>query len=356
MDERGVYFPDNISGPNDGQYVFPVIHPTTEREVKMPASGWRFPRDEMTRRVKLNLIHFGPDETTVPNNKTYLADTETTGLTSVRFVDGRAASKRLHALFGKKVFTNPKDELLLADIYAALDVGDEDIILDMFSGSGSALHAAWVRAHRGQPAPSFIGIQIAEDLRESLKTAQGAAKKITRDAISLLEGKGRPAAVSEITKERLRLAARQIQATPSEPAAAHDLGFRALCIDTTNMNETTLTPSAYDQDNVMEFVSSVKSGRTAEDLLFQVMLDWGLGLSLPIERTTIAGREVFIVDGGALIACFDGTATDELAREIAALQPLRAVFRDSAFTSDALRINVEQIFTEHSSVTDVKVI
>ena len=141
MDERGIYFASDISGPNDGQYVYDVTHPGTGEVVKMPASGWRYPKDEMLRRISENRVHFGDDHTSVPKNKTYLSNTEYQSLTSIRYVDGRAASKRLATLFGEKVFTNPKDELLLRDIYRAVGVSGDDIVLDMFAGSGSAMQA-----------------------------------------------------------------------------------------------------------------------------------------------------------------------------------------------------------------------
>ncbi|REK81815.1 site-specific DNA-methyltransferase [Rhodococcus erythropolis] len=205
MDERGVYFADNISGPNDGQYVYEVVHPVTGQPCKAPARGWVFPKDSMEQRIAENRIHFGSDHTTVPNLKTYLASTEYQSLTSVRYVDGRAASKRLQSVFGEKVFSNPKDELLLRDIYKALGVGSSEIVLDMFAGSGSALQAVWELNLTTGTDARFIGIQVAEDLNESLKTAKGAAKQITTNAIKMLETLGKPANIAEISKERLRL-------------------------------------------------------------------------------------------------------------------------------------------------------
>lgn len=141
MDERGVYFGSDISGPNDGQYVYDVIHPVTRQPCKRPSRGWVFPESSMLAKIADERVHFGPDHTTVPKIKTYLRDTETQSLTSIRYVDGRAASKRLATLFGEKVFTNPKDEFLLRDICRAVGVAGDDIVLDMFAGSGSAMQA-----------------------------------------------------------------------------------------------------------------------------------------------------------------------------------------------------------------------
>lgn len=351
MDERGVYFPDNISGPNDGQYEYPVLHPELGSPVRMPASGWRYPEHEMQRRIREGLVHFGPDEHTVPNNKTYLRNTEEQSLTSIRYVDGRAASKRLQRLFGDKVFTNPKDELLLADIYAATGVESSDIVLDMFSGSGSALQATWELSKKHGRSPKFIGIQIAESLQDSAGVAKGAAKKITNNAIRILGALDKPATVSEITKQRLRLAGAEF---PENLGIDH--GFRSLRIDTTNMADTLRAPGALAQGELTGLVNNVKPDRTGEDLLFQVMLDWGLELSLPIARGEIDGREVFSVDDDALLACFAHDVTPALVTSLAGRKPLRVVFRDSAFATDSARINAEQVFAEVSPSTDVKVI
>jgi adenine-specific DNA-methyltransferase len=352
MDERGVYFPDNISGPNDGQYVYDLPHPVTAKPCKMPSTGWRYPEQSMLERVREGRVHFGPDHSTVPNNKTYLANTEYQSLTSIRYVDGRAASKRLQGLFGEKVFTNPKDELLLRDIYRALGVGTGDIVLDMFAGSGSALHAVWeLNLATGSDA-SFIGMQVAEDLNESLKTAKGAAKQITANAINRLTEMGKPPTVAEIGKERLRLAG----ARTYEKAATIDVGFRSFRINTSNLADVLRTPDETHQATLDRLEDSVKPDRSGDDLLFQVLLDWGLELTMPVTVEVIEGAEVYAVEDDTLIACFGKEVTDDLMRAIAKREPLRAVFRDSAFESDDARINAEQIFRELSPVTDVKAI
>lgn len=352
MDERGVYFASDISGPNDGQYVYDVSHPTTNQLVKMPASGWRYPREEMLRRIAENRVHFGEDHLSVPKNKTYLANTENQSLTSIRYVDGRAASKRLATLFGVKVFTNPKDEFLLRDIYRAVGVGEDDIVLDMFAGSGSAMQAV-LELNRSEASSScrFVGIQVAEDLHESLKTAKGAARQITTNAIRLLTKLGRPATVAEITKQRMRLVDEQFDAD-----LLIDSGFRVLKVDTSNLVDVWTAPDGIEQDLLAGSIASVKEDRTAEDLLFQVLLDWGLEMTLPIERLSVGSQEAFSVDDDALVACFAEAVTPEVVRAIAARTPLRAVFRDDAFESDAARINAEQVFREVSPATDVRTI
>jgi adenine-specific DNA-methyltransferase len=352
MDERGIYFADNISGPNDGQYVYEVVHPTTGEPCKAPARGWVSPRNSLDQKIAENRIHFGPDHTTVPNLKTYLASTEFQSLTSVRYVDGRAASKRLQRLFGEKVFTNPKDELLLRDIYKAIGVQTGDFVLDMFAGSGSALQAVWELNLANDFDAHFIGIQVAEDLNESLKTAKGAAKQITANAISMLAMLEKPATVAEIGKERLRLAGLMAR----EKSTDLDVGFRSLKVDTTNMADVLLSPDETDQLSLNQLEGSVKVDRSGEDLLFQVLLDWGLELTMPISVDQIDGKVIMVVEDGALIACFEEHVSPAVVHSIAKRQPQRAVFRDSGFESDDARINAGQVFRELSPTTDVKAI
>ncbi len=137
-----------------------------------------------------------------------------------------------------------------------------------------------------------------------------------------------------------------------------DIGFRLLRIEASNMSEVFYTPDAVKQDDLEGFTDNIKPDRTPEDLLFQVMLDWGVDLSLPITRQTIQGNPVFFVDGNALAACFDATGSidETFVKELATHQPLRAVFRDAGFKDSAVKINVEQIFKLLSPSTEVKCI
>lgn len=188
MDERGVYFPDNISGPNDGQYVYDVVHPITGKVCKMPATGWRYPEEEMKKRIANGRVHFGDDEKTVPNNKTYLKNTELQSLTSMLYQDGRTASKRLETLFGSKVFSNPKDDRVLQRLMSAFGIQREDIVLDFFSGSGTTAEAV-ERFNIGGFCAKWIMVQLPENLEDNLRTAKGSNKKITKNAITYLRGR-----------------------------------------------------------------------------------------------------------------------------------------------------------------------
>ena len=133
-----------------------------------------------------------------------------------------------------------------------------------------------------------------------------------------------------------------------------DVGFRVLKVDTSNMRDVYYAPDALVQGDLLAQVDNIKPDRTPEDLLFQILVDWGLDLALPITRETIADKDIFFVDGNALAACFDNGITDELVKEVAKRKPLRAVFRDSSYGSDSVKINVEQIFRLLSPDTEVR--
>lgn len=159
MDERGVYFASDISGPNFGQYRYDVIHPGTHEVCKEPASGWRFPEETMLERIRDGLVHFGPDHTTIPKNKTYLSDTESQSLSSVKYRDGRAGSKALENVLGYRAFDNPKDPSLLAQIFGAI-VPNDALILDAFAGSGSTGQAVIELNQREGSRRRFILIEL----------------------------------------------------------------------------------------------------------------------------------------------------------------------------------------------------
>ena len=135
-----------------------------------------------------------------------------------------------------------------------------------------------------------------------------------------------------------------------------DVGFRVLSVDDSNLSDILRTPDELKQDELALYTSSLKADRTDEDLLFQVLLDWGLDLAAPVASESLAERTVFVADDGALIACFADAVSVEVVSAIAERQPLRAVFRDSAFETDADRINAEQIFRERSPGTELKAI
>ena len=357
MDERGVYFASDISGPHFGQYRYDVIHPVTGKAVKQPASGWRYPESTMLERIKQGVVHFGKDETKVPCNKTYLIDTVNQNVGSVKYKDGRAASKKLTALMGTNCFTNPKDSELLSTLFKSIGLNNGDIILDFFSGSGTTGETVMNIALSTGLDIHFLLVQVAEDLDRSLDKATGSTKQVLNNAISLCDSLNSPHLLTEIGKERIRRAGKKIkeEAGLSTPADL-DIGFRCLRLDESNMQQVYYTPDAVAQRDLFSLVDNVKPDRTPEDLLFQVMLDLGVLLSSSIEVKEIAGKKVFNVADGFLLACFDHDVTDETVKAIAQMKPCYAVFRDSSMANDSVATNFDEIFKSYSPDTVRKVL
>lgn len=222
-------------------------------------------------------------------------------------------------------------QLIQRILQLATSANTEDIVLDFFNGSGTTPHAVLAQNAADGGNRRFISVQI----HEPLPTPEPSFDSIL--GMSL---------------ERLKNVAAEL----SERLVVPDVGYRLLRVDTTNMTDVFRSPDETDQLELELLEGSVKPGRSGEDLLFQVMLDWGLELTMPITVELIEGHEVFVVEDGALIACFEPTVSPECIRSIAKREPLRAVFRDSGFASDDARINAEQIFREMSPATDVKAI
>lgn len=211
------------------------------------------------------------------------------------------------------------------------------IVLDFFAGSSTTAHAAMELNAEDGGRRRFIMVQLAE----ACSPETGAFK-------------AGYASIAEVSKERIRRAGSRIRKGKCHPNWNLDVGFRVLKIDTSNMKDVYYRPDQLSQADLFESVDNVKPDRTAEDLLFQVLVDWGVDLTLPIRRETLKGKTVFFVDDNALVACFDQGISEELVKELAKVEPLRVVFRDNGFASDALKINVEQIFRQLSPTTEVR--
>lgn len=341
MDENGVYFPDNISGPNVGQYVYEVKHPITNKPVKIPSRGWFCPESKMKEIIKEGRVHFGPDETTVPCQKTYLRNTEFRSLSSVLFKDGRAASKRLKTLFGENIFTNPKDEEVLCKIITAIGLNDGEIFLDFFAGSGTSAHALWLYNEAQKKKAKFILVQLPESLENMESSATGLSKKVIGNAIKYLSSKNRPIVISEILKERLRLAGEQFK------NSSIDIGFKAYKLSESNFiswNQS-MDSSAELERQLELHVDHVKTERTTDDILYEVLLKSGFPLSTKVEIQKVGERTVYSIASGMLLVCLEDNLTLDLVKHIAEQKPERVVCLDQGFSNnDQLKANAVQIF------------
>lgn len=270
-DIKGVYFPDNISGPNFGQYVYDVIHPVTGKVVKAPASGWRYPESSMTELIKNGGVHFGKDETVVPNKKTYLVDTQYQSLTSVKYKDGRVASKLIENLLGGKYFSNPKDVDLMASIFTALGIGNNDIVLDVFSGSGTTAQTVMkMNAEKGTNI-RYIHLQLDEAVKE--KDAPYKAGYRTIDEI----GRARIEASAKLIKE--------------ETGADIDYGYTHFYIKQIE-NESIERMEEFDPD--VYIVENTLDNEIGENIILSTWLcKDGYGFNPDVKEIDLAGYKAY---------------------------------------------------------------
>lgn len=351
FDSAGPYRDDgNINWPGGGGPRYEILHPVTGKPCKEPASGWRYPNPKrFWEEVEAGKVVFGPDETTVPRIRTNLFENNSQVMVSVNYSYAQTATNEFNNIFdGQRVFDNPKP---VKDIKQLINYVTEkdDLILDFFAGSATTAHAVMALNAEGFGARKYILVQLPEICKEKTPAFNLGYKSI-----------------ADIAKDRIRKVGAQFIELKSENKneIEQDIGFRVLKIDTSNMSDIYYSPDAVTQDDLFDQIENVKSDRTEEDLLFQVMLDWGVDLTLPVHRETIADKKVFFVDTqpdnshGALVACFDKTGgiDEDFIKQLAAFSPLRLVFRDAGFASDAAKTNAEQLLKQLSATTDVKTI
>lgn len=267
----------------------------------------------------------------------------------INYQNGTVEIKNLFSKGG--IFDYSKPVFLLMRIFEMLDLKDEDVILDFFSGSATTAHAVIKYNCETNKLCKFIMVQLPEVTDEKSEAHKAGYKTIC-----------------EIGKERIRRAGQKIRneqlgirndadnSSLLTPNSSLDIGFRVLKCDTSNMKEVYYNPAEYEASLFSSLEDNIKEDRTPEDLLFQVMLDLGILLSSKIEKTTIGGCKVFNVADGFLYACFDNNISDEVVTAIAKKQPYYAVFRDSGMASDSVLTNFDQIFASISPSTVRKVL
>lgn len=353
-DPRGPWKADNLSaGKAGGDVYYPIKDPNTGKEF-LPPQGryWPYSRKTMAEKISEGRVIFPADASgrpmlkrfkneakfdTVPVSTWMVSKADDKVSNSLIAPPNTQATRELQDIFDAKLFPHPKSTQLIESLASQCLSGDEDIVLDFFSGSGTTAHAMFARNAACGTNTRFILVQLPEPCPpESPAAAAGFAY------------------ISDIAKERIRRAGNKFRSSN----ANIDIGFRCLKIDTSNMADVYYAPDAHEKSNLDMFVDNIKPDRSPEDLLFQVMLDWGVDLALPIAKQAIQGKDVFLVDGNALAACFDGHGgvDEDFVKELAKVQPLRVVFRDAGFKDSSVKINVEQIFKLLSPATEVKCI
>lgn len=344
-DPRGPWVASDLSANGKGgriveSCVYPIENPNNHKEY-YPSEGrcWLFNREKMTQWIKDGRVSFR-ENTGAPFLKRYLSEVRD-GLTlptiMTEFGYSQTSAAEEDKLFGRKgIFEYAKPTTLLNPIVRVGAPGENDIIMDFFSGSATTAHAVFQLNSEKHSHKLFILVQVPESTNE-----KSAAYKAGYNTIC------------DIGEERIRRAGKKIK---EETGADIDYGFRCFKVDSSNMKDVYYRPADIGQMNLDQFTDNIKEDRTPEDLLIQVMLDLGVVLSSKVERTEIAGKKVFSVADGYLIACFDQNVTDEVVTAIAKQHPFYAVFRDSSMANDSVAANFEQIFATYSPQTVRKVL
>jgi adenine-specific DNA-methyltransferase len=351
-DPRGVWQSDNLTARNRYDAgLYPVTCPS-QRVIDGPPRGsyWRVSEKNFQKLDNDNRIWWGKDGNNMPRLKRFLSEvkqgktpqtiwsysevghTQDAKKSLLKYVDFQETENVLNSV--KPV------ELIQRILQLSTSSDNHDIVMDFFSGSASTAHAVLKQNFEDGGNRRFIGVQISEPLPKP----EPGMSSIFEMGIRRVSNYAKEVA-SDINGAKGRVS---------------DVGFRVLRIDTSNMQEVYYQPGELRQDMLSDATDNIRQDRTPEDLLFQVLLDWGVDLSLPIARKDVSGKTVFFVDGSdkqmALAACFDLDIDEAFVKQLAEYEPLRAVFRDAGFAYDSVKINVEQIFAQKSPNTDVKVI
>lgn len=364
VDAKGVYSSSsNSSNPHPGGYMFDIVHPVTGGICPKPANGWRWPKPTFDAYDKAGEIEWGKDHTTQPHIKKRI-ETSVEYLRSLIYEDNRATTKMLSDLFdGKKVFDNPKPLIVISRLIEY--VCDKDsYILDFFSGSATTAHAVMNINARDGGHRKFIVVQITEETPEKSEARKAGYKTICQVGKERIRRSGKDIknhlrALVTAYQKQIDFLKRQ-SPQPSNLAEkiipiqqeleknkvnllGFDSGFRVLKLDSSNMADVYYTPDQFDPAQLDLFVDNVKPGRTNEDLLFQTMLSLGIELSAKIEVMEIAGKQVFSVDDGYMLACFDKDVNETTIEEMAKLLPTHLVIRDASAANDNVLDNFDQI-------------
>jgi len=334
-----------------------VLHPITKKPVKIPDRGWRWKKSTFEEAAQLSngiyenieklhdgsmlcgKIWFSSSDNMQPSSVTYLDEVNEFLLRSILSFKSDGGIELEKIFDGKSFFSYPKPTNLLKILFGSMPANSGDIYLDFFAGSSTTADAIMQLNEEDNIRRRFIMVQLPEETDEKSEAYKAGYKTIT-----------------EIGKERIRRAGKKIKEenASTEGIEELDIGFRVLKIDSSNMNDVYYTPDAMSQSLLDSQEDNIKEGRTSEDLLFQVLLDWGVDLTLPIVREKINNKEVYFVDDDTLAACFENDIDEAFVRELAKRKVMRVVFKESGFESDEMKINLEQIFTQLSPETEVR--
>jgi len=348
-DPNGDWKSSDPSAKSGGESTYFEIRNPITGKIDLPPNGryWGFSKNSLQKYIQTGKIKFKNKHSKNERGfifKSYKKELKSfykpfdSFLVTNNYLN-QVATKELKSL-EMNYFSYPKPVELLKTIINQ-STHNNDIILDFFAGSATTAHAVMQLNSEDSGDRKFIMVQFPEVCDEKSEAFKAGYKNI-----------------AEIGKERIRRAGNKINEENALTALNLDIGFRVLKVDSSNMQDVYYNPDDYSQDLLSKMADNIKPDRTDEDLLFQVLLDWGVDLSLPVSKKKITGNDVFFVSDNALVACFvkKGEITEDFCKELTKYKPLRVVFRDSGFKDDSMKINVEQIFKLISPNTEIKTI
>ena len=334
IDSNGVFFPGDISWPGGGGPKYEVLHPVTNKPVKTPASGWRFPQQEkMKEQIDSGRVYFGSDETTVPTLKRYLKETESEAPYSVFYQDGRSATRRLRTLMEANVFDFPKDETVIQTLIEMVTEGD-DIVADFFAGSGTTAHAVFLANQTDGGTRRWLQVQLPEPIPQDSPAFDAGFRKI-----------------SEVTRARIEKSGEQIDSMnanqlPGEAGA--DLGFRSYSLVETNFSKwdfkSDITPENL-QREITGLDDNSEDTASPNELVTEILLKQGYSLSEAIGTLKIDDLQIQTVGENLVFAYLDEKIKPKLSqlRSVLDRNPARFIFLEDAFQGDdELKTNLFQ--------------
>ena len=314
-----------------------------------PSTGWRYSQEKMQSLIEDSCILFPAKASGRPREKKFRGDMNSEFIAFRSIVEGTYTAdgtQEIRTLFGEELFSFPKPIELVRKIVEQV-ADDHDTVLDFFAGSGTTAHAIFAQNAADGGNRRYILVQLPEPL--------DSANKDQKKAAAFCDKLGKPRNIAELTKERLRRAAKKIK--DENPMFAGDLGFRVFKLDSTNILEW-----EPDRDNLdktlLDHMEHIKEGRSQEDILYELLLKLGLDLCVPMEKRSIAGKDVYSIGAGVLIACLTETVSrDEVEplaqgivewhKSLAPAGDTTCVFRDSAFQDDVAKTNLAAILEQH---------
>ena len=343
-DPRGVWQSDNLTVKSyTASCDYPITTPSG-RVVEPPAGRcWSLSKKAFFERLQDNRIWFGADGDGVPRIKRFLSELKYDGMTptSILFYKevghSQEGSQEVNKLLEAGVFDGPKPVRLLMRLLTLANLDDNSIVLDFFSGSASMGHALMKYNAENEKHCKFVLVQLPE-------VTDDKARKAGYNTIC------------EIGEERIRRAGKKVKEEAGVMGQDLDIGFRVFKLDSSNMEDVYYTPDDFDANNLFTLADNIKTDRTSEDLLSQVMLDLGIELSATIRSEELGGRNVWNVDNGYLMACFDRDVNEATITEIAKQKPVYFVMRDASAANDNVLDNFDQLFANYSPDTTCKIL